>query len=273
MQYQLIATDLDGTLLDENGHVSRENWDALEKLTQMGVWVVPASGRALEEMPREIVDCPLIRYYIASNGAGIYEKGKGFIREWAFSRELGHQLLDRLANYETVSLIHIGTKTYMEESTHNPAYYASFNMNATWQAYCMENLIPIPNQLSFAYQQESIQSLTTFFKHKEDLQTVWKLWEKDERLALAQTDPYNIEVFSCRAGKGTALGCLADHLGIPKSATIAMGDSSNDLSMLQAAGLALAMENAAPEAKKEADAVICHHKDHGLRYVLEHYYV
>ncbi len=273
MQYKMIATDLDGTLLDETGRVSRENWEAIEKLTKMGVQVVPASGRALEEMPREIVDCPFIRYYITSNGAGIYEKGKGFLKEWAFSRELGHQLLDLLKNYETVSLIHIGTKTYMDESTHNPAYYASFHMNDTWQAYCMANLVPIPNQLAFAYAQESIQSLTTFFRHKADLQTAWKLWEKDDRLALAQTDPYNIEVFSSQAGKGTALYHLADHLGIPREATIAMGDSSNDLSMLKAAGLALAMENAAPEAKKAATAVICHHKEHGLKYVLEHYYL
>lgn len=273
MQYKLIACDLDGTLLDETGHISQENWDAIEKLTKMGVQIVPASGRAFEEMPREIQDCPLIRYYITSNGAGIYDKTRGFIREWAFSRALGHQLLDLLTRYETVSLIHIGTRTYMDESTHNPAFYASFNMNDTWQAYCMANLVPIPNQLAFAYRQESIQSLTTFFKHREDLQAVWKLWEKDDRLALAQTDPYNIEVFSCQAGKGTALCHLADRLGIPREATIAMGDSSNDLSMLKAAGLALAMENAVPALKEEADAIICHHKDHGLKYVLEHYYV
>ena len=273
MQYKLIACDLDGTLLDETGRVSRENWTALEKLTQMGVFVVPASGRALEEMPKEIVDCPFFRYYITSNGAGIYEKEKGFIQEWAFSRALGHQLLDLLASYETVTLIHIGTKTYMEESTHNPAYYASFNMNDTWQAYCMANLVPIPNQLAFAYRQESIQSLTTFFKHKEDLQAVWKIWEKDDRLALAQTDPFNIEVFSCQAGKGTALWHLADLLGIDRKATISMGDSTNDLSMIRAAGLGLAMENALPVVKTEADGVICHHRDHGLKYILEHYYV
>lgn len=272
MQYQLIATDLDGTLLDETGRVSEENWKAIEALTQMGVYVVPASGRALEEMPKEIVDCPLFRYYIASNGAGIYDKDQGFIHEWALSRELGREILDLLANYETTSLIHIGPRTYVEESTHCPAYYASFNMNPTWQAYAMAYLVPIPNQLSFAYAQESIQSATVFFKRKEDLQAVWAIWEKDERLALAQTDPYNIEVFSSQAGKGKALCQLAALLGIGQTATIALGDSTNDLSMLKAAGLGLAMKNARPEVQAAADAVICHHKDHGLKYVLEQYF-
>lgn len=51
-----------------------------------------------------------------------------------------------------------------------------------------------------------------------------------------------------------------------------MGDSTNDLSMLKASGLGLAMENAAPSVKEEADAVICHYRDHCLSYVLAHYY-
>lgn len=272
MKYQLIATDLDGTLLDETGRLSPENLSALETLTRMGVTVVPASGRALEEMPKEILECPFFRYYITSNGAGIYDKETGLVKEWAFPRELGHEILNLLQTCETVSLIHIGPKTYAEESTHSPKQYAQYNLNAVWQDYAMKYLFAIPDQMAFAYDQESIQSATIFFKHKEELQAVWKLWEKDGRLGLAQTDPHNIEVFSSEAGKGTALGYLADYLGIYRKATIALGDSTNDLSMLKAAGLGLAMENAAPKAKEEADAVICHHRDHCLSYVLAHYY-
>jgi len=273
MQYQIIACDLDGTLLDETGHVSKENWEAIEKLTKMGVQIVPASGRAFEEMPREVIECPYFRYYIASNGAGIYDKTQGFIHEWALPRELGHSILDLLAQYETTSLIHIGTRTYVNEATHSPQDYARFNMNTTWQNYCMAFVVPIHDPFSFAYTQESIQSFTTFFKRKEDLQAVWQLWKKDDRLALAQTDPFNIEVFSSHAGKGKALSCLADLLGIDRSATIAMGDSTNDLTMIRAAGLGLAMENAVPALKAAADATICHHKDHGLKYIWEHYYL
>lgn len=271
MQYKMIATDLDGTLLDETGRLSKENLKALESLTQMGIIVVPASGRALEEMPKEILECPFFRYYITSNGASIYDKQTGVIQEWAFPREQGKKVLDLLTSYKTVSLIHIGTKTYMEESTHTPAYYASFNMNTTWQSYCMTFLVPIPAQLAFAYAQESIQSFTTFFQHKEDLEAVWEVLSKDSSISLAQTDPFNIEIFSSQAGKGTALLHLAHHLGIDRNATIALGDSTNDLSMIKAAGLGLAMENAREEVKSQADSTICHHKDHCLKYVLAHY--
>ena len=104
MKYQLIATDLDGTLLDETGRLSPKNLSALETLTRMGVTVVPASGRALEEMPKEILECPFFRYYIASNGAGIYDKETGLVKEWAFPRELGHEILNLLQTCETVSL-------------------------------------------------------------------------------------------------------------------------------------------------------------------------
>lgn len=270
MQYQLIATDLDGTLLDESGRLSPENLKALEILTRMGVTVVPASGRALEEMPKEIRECPFFRYYITSNGASIYDKETGLLKEWALSPALGAEVLDQLESYDTVSFIHIGPRTYAEESTHSPKQYAKYNMNPTWQDYAMNYLFPIPHMLPFAREQGNIQSLTVFFKHIEDFEAVWSVWEKDSRLGLAQTDPYNIEVFLSQAGKGTALGYLADFLGIDRKATIALGDSTNDLSMLQAAGLGLAMENAAPKAKELADAVICHHRDHCLKYVLEH---
>lgn len=81
MQYQIIACDLGGTLLDETGRVSKENW--------------------------------------------------GFVREWVFPRELGHSILDLLAQYETTSLIHIGPRTYVDETTRSPRDYAKFNMNTT----------------------------------------------------------------------------------------------------------------------------------------------
>jgi len=53
--------------------------------------------------------------------------------------------------------------------------------------------------------------------------------------------------------------------------TIAVGDSTNDMTMIQAAGLGLAMENAVPELKAAADAIICSNQEHGIDYILRNY--
>ena len=74
MKYKLIASDLDGTLLSDNAEVSRENFDAIKKITERGVVFAPVTGRAMYEMPADVVNCPDIRYIVSSNGAVIYDK-------------------------------------------------------------------------------------------------------------------------------------------------------------------------------------------------------
>ena len=64
---------------------------------------------------------------------------------------------------------------------------------------------------------------------------------------------------------------LADILGVDHAATIAVGDSTNDYTMVRDAGLGLAMENAVPELKAVADEIICHYSEHNIQYILEHF--
>ena len=74
MEYKIVASDLDGTLLQYDGRVSAENWRAIEEMGKMGVQFVPASGRSFNEMPDELRESPLIRYYITSDGTTVYDK-------------------------------------------------------------------------------------------------------------------------------------------------------------------------------------------------------
>ena len=73
-KYKLIASDLDGTLLTPQKTVSQENEAAIRELCELGVHFVPCSGRAYEQMPSFIRSNPYVRYYIYSDGAGIYDK-------------------------------------------------------------------------------------------------------------------------------------------------------------------------------------------------------
>jgi len=271
MEYKIIACDLDKTLLDDDHNVSAENWQAIEKLHEMGVQFVPASGRAYEEMPKQLLESPLIRYYITSDGTTVHDKKTGTTHEMPLPMQLGRQVLDKIYSYSVCIMIHTDTKGYVDQGTHNVPNYVDFHMNDYWVSFTMDKTTPIPDLKGFAYSLTAIQSVVAFFKNMEDLQTCKAYFEQDPRLMVAQTDPYNLEVFSAEAGKGNALRMLADILSVDRNATIAVGDSTNDLTMVKAAGLGLAMDNAVPELKAEADAVICNNLQHSVKYILEHY--
>lgn len=272
MKYKIIATDLDKTLLGEDRRVSPENWAAIRRLTEMGVHVVPASGRSYEEMPKELVESDLIRYFITSDGTTVYDKKTDTTHELAMSRSLGHHVLDKVYSYPVCVMLHADTRSYVDIRTHNPEDYAAYNMNAYWVNFAMEMEAPVEDLKGFSYRLPAIQMVAPFFKNIEDLKECKAYFEKDPRLIVAQADPFELEIFDATAGKGNALMLLAKLLGVDGAATVAVGDSTNDSTMVQAAGLGLAMENAVPELKAVADGVICHHRDHCLQYILEHYF-
>lgn len=271
MKYQIIATDLDGTLLANNGYVSSENWAAIEKLQALGVGVVPATGRVFSELTAELLESPFFRYYITSNGAEVYDKQTGKSYPLTLSAQLVKEVLDKLYSYPVNIFFHTEHKSFVDERGHNIAHYQSFHMNSYWIEFALEYEVPIPDLKAFAYSAPSAESLCVFFKNMEDLLECKAFFGKDPRLQVAQTDPYNLEICSAKAGKGNALRLLAEVLDIPIAATIAVGDSTNDMTMLTAAGLGLAMSNAVPELKTAADAVICSNEEHAIRYILNHY--
>ncbi|MBR6793586.1 MAG: Cof-type HAD-IIB family hydrolase [Clostridia bacterium] len=269
MDYKIIASDLDGTLLQYDGSVSSENWKAIEQLREKGVQFVPASGRSFREMPAELRESPLIRYYITSDGTTVYDKETDTTHELPLPQGLAKEVLDKVYQYPMCLMIHADINSYVDAATHNEADYIRYNLDQRWRDFTFATNRTVENFKEFAYGLERPQSIIPFFERMEDLLECKQYFEANPELIVAQSDPYNLEIFHRKAGKGNALMLLADLLGVDRKATIAVGDSTNDLTMVQAAGLGLAMENAVSGLKDAADEVICHYNDHVARYILE----
>ncbi|MDE6111277.1 MAG: HAD-IIB family hydrolase, partial [Eubacterium sp.] len=77
MDIRLIAVDMDGTLLNDYSEVGEENLKAIRRLSEKGILVVPVTGRTYNEIPAEVRNEESIKYFVYSNGSGIYERGKG----------------------------------------------------------------------------------------------------------------------------------------------------------------------------------------------------
>jgi len=270
MDYKIIASDLDGTLLRHDA-ISEENLNAINEIVNKGVCFVPATGRAFDELPKYLKETELFRYYIVSDGAQIYDKKENKTIEFSISKEKAKGILDKLFSYDICLFVHADVNSYCDNAKHNADIYCSYNMNKHWVDFSLEKEVVVENFKEFVYSLEEIPLFVPFFKNMEDLLDCKAYFEKDENLLVAQTDPYNLEIFSSKAGKGNSLLRLAEILGVDKKATIAVGDSTNDYTMVKMAGLGLAVDNAVEELKQIADKVICNYKEHSAKYILENF--
>ncbi|MBQ8388434.1 MAG: Cof-type HAD-IIB family hydrolase [Clostridia bacterium] len=271
MKYKLLFSDLDGTLLNSRIEVSEENRLAIRKMTEMGVIFVPSSGRTLYEMPQCVRENPDIRYISYSDGAVVLDRLTGERLCACLDRTLSHLVLDMLAEYDTLLTVRNGGRSYVDESKNSLADHEHYRLNDLYSNFIYATNNPVGDYDRFVHSLDEIEMICVFFSNEDELEECRRRINAHPELTCTPSAPHNLEIFHSRAGKGNALLRLADHLGIPREQTIAVGDSSNDLSMIEAAGLGLAMGNAWPDLLALADAQICHHDDHGMKYILDHY--
>ena len=271
MDYRIIASDLDGTLFNTDHRISEKNMAAIEWLYNNGYHFVPSSGRAFNEMPSVLKEHPLIRYYINSDGGMVYDKKENRSYPLTMSREVSNKVLDVLYRYNVNMMLHADTTSYVDLDLHNEDNYRACNYSTSWIDFVFEMNIPKADFKKFAYAHESVELFCVFFEKLEDIETCKKIFAQMPEVLYAQSNKYNLEVFSSKAGKGNALMLLADILGVDRAQTIAVGDSTNDMTMIKAAGLGLAMQNAVDELKQNADEVICDNNSNAIDYIVERY--
>lgn len=268
--YKIIATDLDGTLLNSQLTVSSENLRAIDEMQKMGVFVVPSSGRTLGEIPACVRDIESVRYIIHSDGAVIYDKKLG--RPLASSCMKGDALrrvLDIFYSYEALLTVRVGGVLYVDADEQREDIYDSYRMIKAYQAAMLTLAVPKKNFKEFCYSLPEIEMICTFFRHDDEMHACRERFLADGAFGVAASTATNLEVYDAEAGKGNALLRLASLLGVTREETVAVGDSENDLDNLSHAGLALAMENAVDEVKALAHKTVCNNDEHVMKYILE----
>ena len=268
-EYKIVASDLDGTLLDSNGKISAENFAAIAELAKKGVHFVPTSGRSLAEIPDELKMCDDIRYFIHSSGAVVYDKATGERISFCFPRAISSEIFSVLFNADCHLTVRYMGRMYTSKAMMNEDAFSRYKV---WGAHA--NLLRTIG--------EAIEDFEDRFKFTEDVEMISIFISDDEKLSALKNRfseipevnavsacPHNIELTYAKAGKGNALIALAEKLGFSVDQTIAVGDSENDIPMVAAAGLGLAVSNATDELKSQADEVICSNDEHAVAFIAE----
>lgn len=269
---KLIAFDLDGTFLDDRKNCIKENMEAVRAAAEMGVHIVPSSGRMFRGIPAPIRELPFVRYGITINGAAVYDSKED---KTIYRAEIPVEDAERIFDYaDTLPVIY---DCYMDGRGWMDRYFYEHAaemvtdkvvLNMVWQLRS-----PVDDFRRFVREQNRpLQKIQMMFKDmdrkKAELERIPLLFPG---YAATSSLYNNIEINAQAANKGAGLKALCDHLGIDLSETMALGDGGNDVTMLKAAGIGVAMGNASEEVKASADVTVGTNEQAGVAEAIHKY--
>ena len=271
-KYKIVVSDLDGTLLNKEQTVSEENFRAISEMNRLGVEFVPTTGRGMNEIDRSLINSPDIRYIITSNGAVLFDKniGKPLLTRYV-SKDSVHLILEALRPYNVFIAVHEGGTTYFDKNKYNPEFMNLCGIDAYYGHILSQHAEAVEDFESFLLSSDEMELICIFFEPDKGARTCKQIFEDSGKLCAANPHANYLEVYSSEAGKGKTLAAFAEKLGVDIADVIAVGDSNNDSTMIQEAGLGLAVANACDALKELADQTICDHSEHIAKYVLENF--
>ena len=260
MKYRLFASDMDGTLLLPDGSISERAVAAIRAWEAVGGYFTLATGRPFCGVRRYTAALSLRTPLILYNGAAVADAQSGrLLYERCLCPSDAEKILAFADENRVTACIWSGEKLFVNRLSERAyAYRVPFGID------------PLPIENAPAEVRDSITKILFY----DDRDRIAFLQKKAATLEMtgtifATSSPTFLEFTHCEASKGNALLWLADRLGIAKEATAAIGDGMNDLSLLRAAGLGIAMGNAAASLKAAAGFVTGANTEDGLALALE----
>ena len=266
MQYQLLASDFDNTLVPFGEPKPRPAVvKAVKKLQAAGVRFVLSTGRGYCVVHKEQLGGIRFDYAITCNGACVVDKNGTIVAEHPLTNEEMYALVDFCEDYN-----------YPLQFNYRDAYYAYCEYDALKAFYdampnsgltCLDgedqdrHLIDMPHAAFVVMPPQELAHFNEKFGHLN--------------LHFMQVGGVGKDGWCCydvvRGGmdKGVGLADLCEKLGLTLADAVAAGDSANDVGMLKAAGLGCCMSNGTPDAKAAADRVIGDVREDGLAALIE----
>jgi Cof subfamily protein (haloacid dehalogenase superfamily) len=264
MTVKLVALDLDDTLLDCGLQISPRCIEAIQAVRRHGVIVTIATGRMFKSaLPyaRQLgIDVPLITY----QGAWVKNSLSG---EVLYYRPVDRMLTRNIFQFFDSCGVHYHSyfddNLCMESLTEEGQYYAQI---AGVKPMLVHDLY---RELE---QREPFKIMGITFNERMLLDMELALKNGFGRqLYITRSKPNFIEVMHREATKANALQVVAEHYGVDRTEVMAIGDSYNDLDMLEWAGLGIAMGNAHKEVKEAADYVTTSNEEEGVAEALKRF--
>ena len=265
MKYKLLVLDVDGTLLNDAREISKRTLSALLKVQQMGVRIVLASGRPTYGLMPLAKTLELGNYggfILSYNGCQIIKAQNG---EILFEKRINPEMLPYLEKKARKN--NFAIFTYHDDTiiTDNPE-------NEYIQSEAELNHLEIIKEEEFSTAVDFSPCKCMLVSDDEEalvgLENHWKR-RLNGTLDVFRSEPYFLEVVPCGIDKANTLGALMEKLGINREEVIAIGDGVCDVTMLQLAGMGIAMGHSQDSVKVCADYVTESNEEDGVALAVE----
>lgn len=270
MNYKLVAIDMDGTLLNSNNEISKRTCDAIEAATKQGVHIVLATGRILKSAEHYAMDIDLNSYILACNGAIIMNKSKDIIYSQPMNLDIAKKVMELGQElgiyYHFYDRSKFYSNIYIKEIAN---YYNTSTLKLKGQSIdidIFEDYNELLNRENF-----EVYKFLFIDDVKEKLEKLRQELSGFKEINVSSSWDNNLEIMDNRVSKGMGLDFLSKKLNIDPKEIIAIGDNENDLSMIQFAGLGVAMENGDEAIKNQADIVTRTNDEDGVARIIEKY--
>ncbi|MEA5077215.1 MAG: Cof-type HAD-IIB family hydrolase [Anaerolineaceae bacterium] len=253
---RLIATDLDGTLLNDNYEISTVIKDAIQRARQNGVEVVVTTGRDRASALKYIETIHLTDTFIGSGGAEIWREGK-IIETISLTLDQTRWLMGIVTELDCGSFVdqlpytwNFGNRKYVEMYLHvSDAAQKTEDVETFYH--------PLPNKISIINEPEVLAEIRP------------RIVERYPSLHLTTPFSHILDVNPTGADKGTAILHLAALMNIPASQIAAVGDSDNDIAMLDVAAVPFAVGNAVETVKQRVRCIAPSNNENGVAWMID----
>lgn len=256
--YDLIAFDMDGTLLNSEKQISEENIAAIEKAYRSGRHIALSTGRCIEELKPYFDRIPGVRYLITVSGALVFDLAEDkCIYESPLPPRITAEILNIAKEHDQLTQL-MSMHNFLQQDKFDSV--ESYNMGVYRELYRSTADI-VPDLFEYySLNTPPVYKLNLFMKNTQDRTSMFERLRHLE-LETIFSEVTGLEYNNPGVSKGAGLRALCDHLGVPVSRSIAVGDADNDLEIIRTAGLGIAMGNANENIRAAADVIVsdCDH--------------
>ncbi len=267
---KILAFDLDYTLLDSSKQVGARTREALKRAAERGYKLVFATGRGLSTVPGYVLAIEGFSYIVSANGARVTDLAAGrTVHAELMSEADIAPALRYLEDPDVMREVFFDNRVCADRRCLEdlPRYGVTDPAN---QNYIRTTREPVEDTIALIHENFGRLESVNIFMADLDMLARWlKELRAIPGINAVTSFKNSIEVGSARASKGKGLTALAASFGWGPDAVMAFGDSNNDLSMIQDAGVGVAMGNASDEIKAAADFITLGCDEDGIAHALE----
>ena len=280
---KVIASDMDGTLLNNNHQITERTVKAIKDVQAVGIRFVIATGRSFEQALHVLENTGIECDYIVYSGAEIRNANHEILQRGCMNTEDCRMVYEILKEYELMYLFGAEDMDYCIGSTKDRElelihHILTFNPNLTEEEVRASELFKffLSKTKVVSDFEELVKAgvdIVKIFAASDDINMLKEINERlseNKNLAIASSFDNNIEITDIKAQKGIALKYYIESLGYTMDEVMVLGDSMNDYSMLSMDfGATVAMENGAEKIKETVKFVTKSNEEDGVAYCIE----